>query len=140
MRSRSALYPVARILLATIFIISGLAKLQGFQGVVELVAARGLPFPAVLLGISAGIEIVGGALIALGFFADVAAFALVAYLVPVTFLFHDFWSVEGSASQTQLIQFVKNLSLMGGLLTLALASPTSVSVDARRSRPVTRRA
>jgi hypothetical protein len=41
------------------------------------------------------------------------------YLIPTTLIFHNFWAFTGIAMQTQLVNFLKNLSIMGGLLLAA---------------------
>jgi uncharacterized membrane protein YphA (DoxX/SURF4 family) len=55
-------------------------------------------------------------------------------MIPVTLVFHRFWGVAGAEQQMQLINFLKNLSIMGGLWAVAAASPTHVSVDEARAR------
>ena len=60
--------------------------------------------------------------------------ALIAFLVPVTLVFHDFWAYQGAEAQLQTIQFLKNVSIGGGLLAIFAAGPGALSVDARRSR------
>ena len=38
------------------------------------------------------------------------------FIIPVTLIFHDFWTVEGQEMQNQLNHFMKNLAIMGGML------------------------
>jgi putative oxidoreductase len=75
-----------------------------------------------LLPIAIAIELAGAALLASGFRSRMAANLLAAYLVPVTWIFHDFWNLSGMERQLQLIHFLKNASLIGGLLTFSLQS------------------
>jgi len=56
------------------------------------------------------------------------------FLVPVTLVFHNFWAYQGAEAQLQTIQFLKNVSIGGGLLAIFAAGPGALSVDARRSR------
>lgn len=60
--------------------------------------------------------------------------ALLAFLAPVTVVFHGFWAYSGAEAQLQMIQFLKNLAIAGGLLALGAAGPGPISVDARAVR------
>lgn len=56
------------------------------------------------------------------------------FLVPVTLVFHDFWAAQGAEVQAQMIQFLKNVAMGGGLLAIVAAGPGAFSVDARSGR------
>lgn len=77
-----------------------------------------LPLAPTLLLIATIVELGGGLLIFLGLQVRLGAFMLVLFLIPTTFFFHNFWSLEGSDAEHQLIHFMKNLSIFGGGLTL----------------------
>lgn len=104
---------VGRILLGLIFVLSGLTKITGFESTQLQMAAQGVPLTAVLLVGAILVEVLGGLSIILGFWARTGAAALVLFLIPATLIFHTDFS-----QQTQLIMFLKNLSIMGGLLLL----------------------
>ena len=76
--------PVGRVLLALIFILSAVGKLQDWQGTVQMMTDRGLPMPDALLSISVGLELVGGALVVLGLYARWGAVVLLLFIVPVS--------------------------------------------------------
>lgn len=84
--------------------------------------AKAVPFPELLLPLAAGVEIVGALLLIIGFKIRWAALALILFLIPTTLLFHAFWTVEVPAVRGEMIQFLKNLAIIGGLLHVA--SPT----------------
>lgn len=108
---RSYLPLIARVLLGLIFVMSGFNKISGFEGTQQYMASHGMPLTAVLLVGAIGIEILGGLSIILGLWARVGAVALFLFLIPATLIFHTEFS-----DQTQMIMFLKNLSIMGGLL------------------------
>jgi putative oxidoreductase len=90
--------------------------------------------PAVLLAAATVLEILGAISVLTGWKTRWGAAALVAFLVPVTLVFHNFWAYQGAEAQLQTIQFLKNVSIGGGLLAIFAAGPGALSVDARRSR------
>lgn len=120
---------IGRVLLATIFVISGLGKLMQWDQTVAYMTAQGLPWAAGLLVIAAAAEILGGLSIATGTFARLGALGLVVYLVITTVVFHDFWNLAGAERQAQLIHFLKNLAILGGLLALVAHGAGRYAVD-----------
>ncbi|MGH8614058.1 MAG: DoxX family protein [Gammaproteobacteria bacterium] len=119
---------IGRILLAAIFMVSGFNKLINFEQSAAYIANADLPVPNLLLVMAALTELVGGVLIAVGYKARWAALMIFLFLIPVTYIFHPFWSVEADQLQQQMIQFQKNLAIMGGMLYIALSGPGRYSV------------
>jgi putative oxidoreductase len=130
MRNQSdALALVGRILLGLIFVLSGFQKLMGFSGVAASIAGKGLPMPEVLAVIAVAIELGAGLLLVVGLKARWAAFLLFLFVIPVSLTFHNFWTMEGAAFAMNKIQFLKNVSIMGGMLFVAAFGPGRYSVD-----------
>lgn len=73
-----------------------------------------------LVKVNGGVQIAGGAMLALGVLPRWAALALAGTLVPTTLAAHRFWEEEGEARTQQMIHFLKNAGLLGGLLFAAL--------------------
>ena len=120
-----------RILLAAIFIISGAMKIPGFDGVVGYIASKGLPMPQVLAALTIALELGGGLMIAAGFKARWTALVFFLWLIPTTFIFHKFWGIDAAQVQNQMNNFLKNVSIMGGMLLLFAHGPGAYSVDKR---------
>ena len=120
---------LGRVLLAAIFIISGFGKLTGFEGTVEHIAQKGLPMPQVLAGISILIELGAGVAMLLGWKTRWAALAFVVFLIVVSPIFHGFWAVPPEQAMAQQINFMKNMSILGGMLVLFAFGPGRYSVD-----------
>jgi len=118
---------VGRVLLALLFVVSGYGKLMDFGGTAGYMAAKMpfLPLPLInlLLVATIAIELGGGLLVMLGLYARLAALAIAVFLVPVTVIFHNFWAVDESHRVIQQIMFMKNLSILGGLLLIAAFGP-----------------
>ena len=78
------------------------------------------PWTSVLLLVATMLELGGGLLLLLGIREKLGAGLLLLFLLPATFLFHQFWFIEGGARELQTIMFLKNLAIMGGLIMLML--------------------
>jgi len=124
---------LGRILLSSVFILAGIGKVGGFSGEEMFLASKHFPLPAVALGIAMIVELVGGLAILVGLYTRFTAWIVFLYLIPTTFLFHNFWTMEGAARQDNIIHFEKNLAIMGGLLILAAFGAGGFSVDAARA-------
>src|SRR5689334_8807849 len=117
-RYQDVLALVGRICLALLFIWSGFGKIGGFENTVGYIASKGLPMPAVAAAGTIVIELGLGLLIAIGWGTRWAALIVALWLIPTTFIFHNFWDVPAAAAQMQKINFMKNVSIFGGMLML----------------------
>ncbi len=125
---------IARILLALIFVVSGFGKVANYSGTEAYMANAGLPMVGVLLPLAILAELGGGLLIVLGLFTRSAAIVAVLFTAATAVAIHHFWDLPAAQAMMQQIHFMKNLSIMGGMLLLAAYGPGSWSLDARRSR------
>jgi putative oxidoreductase len=128
---------IGRLALGAIFLLSVSGKLTNWSGTVAYAATKGVP--QVLLAGATALELVGVVLLLAGFKTRWGTAALVVFLVPVTLVFHGFWAVQGAAHQQQLVEFLKNVAIAGGLLVEFVAGPGAFSLDARvRTGPARR--
>jgi putative oxidoreductase len=124
---------VARILLALMFVASGISKLTGLEGTAGYIGSVGLPLP-MLLAVAAGVlELVAGVMLIVGWQARWAALALAAFTVLASLLFHNFWAMPKEQQFMQQLMFMKNLSVTGGLLFVFAFGAGTLSLDARRA-------
>jgi len=123
---------VGRILLAILFLVSGFNKITGFEGTVGYIANYGLPLPQLGAIIAIVVELGTGILIVIGWQARWAATVLFLFLIPTTFIFHNFWSVEAAQRPMQSLQFMKNLCIMGGVLYIMAFGAGPFSIDNRK--------
>ncbi len=79
--------------------------------------------------LAAVVELACGLAVLAGFKTRIVAWVLFLYLIPVTFFFHNFWAAQGAEQQTQMINFLKNAAIMGGLLLLAVNGAGAYSAD-----------
>ena len=113
-----------RILLALIFLLAGINKIGGYaatQGYMEMMGVPDMLLPLVIV-----LEIVGAILLIVGWQTRWAAYALAGFSVAAGIVFHS-----NFAEQIQMILFMKNLAIAGGLLVLAVNGAGGLSLDNR---------
>ena len=121
---RSYALPVGRVLIALIFVLSGFGKFADPASAQGYMAAFGLP--SILLWPAAAMELIAGILLIIGYQTRIAALLLAGFSLLSGLIFHtDF------ADQTQMIMFMKNLAIAGGLLFLVGHGAGRMSVDER---------
>lgn len=114
---------LGRILIAAIFLQSGIDKLLNFDKTVKLMASKAMPMPDILLVPSIVILIAGGAMLLVGWKARWAALALIVFMIPATLVFHSFWTYPEAQFVNQFHHFFKNLAIIGTLfLVLGMGS------------------
>ena len=124
---------LGRFLFAAIFVFSGLGHFA--KPTIAYAASQGVPLPSVLVPLSGVIAIAGGLSILLGYHAKIGAWLVVVFLVPVTVMMHNFWTVKDPMMmQMQMMMFMKNLSMLGGALLITQFGAGPFSLDARRMK------
>ncbi len=135
-RVLAPLRPAARMLTGSTYFLLGLDALRKPGGRVDQAAAvigairKVVPIPdddeLVVRG-NAAVQVVGGAMLAMGIAPRLSALALACSLVPTTIAGHLYWNIEDPATRkAQQIQFHKNMAMIGGLLLAVLDDPNSV--------------
>ncbi|MEP7326587.1 MAG: DoxX family protein [Gemmatimonadota bacterium] len=125
------LVPLGRALFAAIF----LGSVSGLVGgaLIGYATQAGVPFPNILVPLAGIVAAVGGLSVLLGFHARAGAWVLIAFLVPVTFMMHAFWTVTDPAMRAmQQANFMKNVALVGAALMIAYWGAGPLSLDLKR--------
>ncbi len=130
-RAPSAIPLIARILLAVLFLVSGIRALGAVAGTSGYIARLGVPMPEVATWMVIAVEIVGAILLIVGWQTRLAAWGLAAFVIVATYLAHQFWAVDPSQYVNQLNHFLKNLAVIGGLLLVAAYGPGRLALDSR---------
>jgi putative oxidoreductase len=125
----NAVLLVARLIFGGYFLYSGINHFTQHQQMAAYAAQHGVP--GFLVSVSGAIIIVGGLHVLLGVMPRLGLLLIVGFLVPVSIVMHPFWSVaDPAARMQQMIQFSKNIALIGGALGLmAVPVPWAYSVD-----------
>jgi putative oxidoreductase len=121
-----AVAAIGRLLIAVIFIMSGLGKIADPTGTQGYIAAAGLPAPLIAYLTAIVVELGGGVLLVLGYQTRIVALALATFTLAAALGFHN-----NFADQNQMIHFLKNISMMGGLLQVVAFGAGAFSLDGR---------
>ncbi len=115
---------IARVLLAQIFVLAGMSKITayaGTQGYMEMMGVPGMLLPLVII-----LELGGGLALLLGWQARWIAYALAGFSIISAVIFHS-----NLGDQTQMIMFMKNFAIAGGMLLIAEHGAGAFSLDNR---------
>jgi putative oxidoreductase len=107
---------VGRFLIGAYFLIAGIRNVFKFNLHTELLAGKNMPNTQITLAIALAAQILGGAMVAFGFWPALGALALIAFTVAATLVYHDFWNHMGEERMSHLNSVLTNLALIGGLL------------------------
>jgi putative oxidoreductase len=118
---------VGRLMIGIPFAMSGLSKLGAYGATTAMIGAAGLPFPPLAFVIAVAVELGGGVLLIAGYQARFVAMALAAFALATAVSFHN-----NFADQNQMIHFLKNVIMAGGLLQIAAFGAGALSIDSQR--------
>ncbi|RFB81290.1 DoxX family protein [Methylovirgula sp. 4M-Z18] len=117
---------VGRLMIGVPFAMSGLSKLGAYAATTGFIGAVGLPFPPLAYAVAVAVELGGGLLLIAGYQARYVAVALALFSLATAAAFHN-----NFADQNQMIHFLKNVMMAGGLLQIAAYGAGSLSLDNR---------
>ena len=143
----NAAYTLGRILLSLIFVVSGIQKLMNIRATADMLAAARIPIPDQIvpyldylgstpkyeaLGyLVAAIEGICGLMLLIGLKARWGALGLIVFTACTIIFVHHFWDMSGEAFNSNMIDALKNLSIMGGLLLIVAVGSGPSAVDQR---------
>ena len=120
---------VGRIFIAVLFLLSGLGKVAAPAATQGYISAMGLPAPVLAYFGSTAVELIGGVLLIVGFRVRAVAVGMAVFTLLTAVFFHrDF------ADQNQMIHFLKNIAIVGGLLQVAAFGAGRLALDYRFGR------
>jgi putative oxidoreductase len=116
-----------RLLMAVLFLLSGLSKIGAPAMTQSFIAAAGLPLPIVGYVTAVVVEVGGGLLLAVGYRTTYVAVVMAVFTFAAAVFFHN-----NFADHNQMIHFLKNVAIVGGLLQVAAFGAGTFSVDGLR--------
>jgi putative oxidoreductase len=126
---------LGRILFALIFLMSSFGHFSAES--IGYAASKGVPAASFLVPFSGVLELLGAISIILGYRAKLGGWLIVAFLVPVNFMMHQFWTIADPVmQQMDMIMFMKNLGLTGAALLIAYFGAGPLSLDNRARKAI----
>ncbi|EMA14305.1 DoxX family protein [Haloarcula marismortui] len=119
------LFLLGRLLFGGVLAFMGLNHFQNAGQMAPYAEAKGLPAPVASVYASGGLLLISGVLVILGAYPVIAAGALATFLVASAVMMHNFWAVPDDQMQDEMTQFLKNIALAGGALSLLAVAGTS---------------
>ena len=119
---------IGRILIGSIFVMSGLTKIPAYSATTGMIQAAGLPLAPLGAAVAVAVELGLGLLLLLGWRVRLVAAALALWCLATAVFFH-----RNFADQNMMIHFLKNLMIAGGLLQIVHFGAGAISLDARRT-------
>jgi putative oxidoreductase len=123
---------VARLFLATLFLIFGWRKLTDISGTVSQMVHDGSPMPTLAAAIAIFMELPVAFAVAVGAFTRPLALLFVVYTLGTSLVEHRYWTKKGTDLVDGMDAFYKNLSIMGGFLLLYITGGGAYSIDVLR--------
>jgi len=118
---------LGRLMIATLFVLSGLGKIAAPAITQAYIASTGLPLPIAGYLIAVVVEVAGGLLLAVGYRTTFVATGMAVFTLATAVIFHN-----NFADQNQMIHFLKNIAIAGGLFQVAAFGAGSISIDGLR--------
>jgi len=130
-----ALHVLGRAIFGGFFVYNGINHLQNSSGMGQYAAAKGVPAAEQAVQASGLMLLAGGLSIMAGLKPKQGLATIIAFLVPVSLQMHRFWEeADAQKRQAEMIQFMKNMALVGAALTLMHGSdPWPASIDSVRN-------
>lgn len=126
---------LGRILFSAIFIAASFGHFS--RSTIQYATAHGIPAAEIAVPLAGIIALLGGVSVAIGYRARWGAWLIVIFLVPVTFMMHNFWMINDPAMrEVQQAMFMKNISMLGGALLITYFGAGPLSVDGLPNKPV----
>jgi putative oxidoreductase len=114
-----ALLIVGRLLLGGLFVFAGVRHMFLIPVLTQAIAARGVPFPRLVLLAGSSFQFVGGVLLIVGLWMPAAAFGLIVFTIAASVMLLNFWDMDGPARQNIINVWLSNMAIVGGLLVTA---------------------
>jgi putative oxidoreductase len=126
-------YLIGRLIVGAYYIYNGVQHFIKLSGMAQYAKLKGVPLPEIAIPLAGALLVVAGLSFLLGYHPEIGVLALVVFLVPVSFKMHDFWAETGQQRATDMVNFLKNVALLGSaLMFLGIRRPWPLSLDKKK--------
>lgn len=113
------IFLLGRLLLGGLFVFAGIRHMFLIPVLTQMIAARGVPFPRIVLLAGSAFQFIAGLLVIFGLFLPAAAFGLVLFTLAASVMLLNFWDMEGQPRQNTINVWLSNMAIIGGLMVTA---------------------
>ncbi|MGD0339885.1 MAG: DoxX family protein [Bacteroidota bacterium] len=119
------LFVIGRIIFGGYFIFGGINHFRHLKMMSEYSKMKGVPLPGAAVSFSGLLLLIGGIAIFLGAYVRLGVLSLALFLIPVSFMMHNFWKIQDPQMKMgEMVNFMKNMALLGAaLMLLAIPRP-----------------
>lgn len=132
---QSVILLLGRLGLCSIFLLAALGSLMNWSATVEFMRNAGIPMPNFMLIGALAFQIVGGFSVLIGYYARVGALLLLIFVLATAFTMHNYWAMAPEQQHDEMVQFMKNISIGGGLLMVIGFGSGPLSIDGIKRLP-----
>ena len=120
---------VGRVIVGIFYLYNGINHFLKARDMIEYAKFKGVPLPEVGIVVSGLLLLIAGITIILGIFPEIGIASLVVFFLPVTIMMHNFWGVSQEQQMAEMVNFSKNIALMGSaLMFLGIKKPWRFSL------------
>ena len=129
-KKQKGMFIAGRALVGLFYIFTGANHFLDLNAMRNYAGSMGVPFPTAAVILSGLLLLVAGITFLIGLKPEIGILSLTVFYIPVSFMMHPFWSMTGQTAQTEMINFIKNMALLGSALCFtALPRPWPMSID-----------
>ena len=122
-----------RIIVGIYYLYNGINHFIKFGAMTEYAKYKGVPLAEVAVAVSGLLLLAAAFTIISGVFPEIGVVSLVLFFLPVTFMMHNFWAVGQEQQMAEMINFTKNMALMGSaLMFLGIKKPWAFSLRKKK--------
>jgi uncharacterized membrane protein YphA (DoxX/SURF4 family) len=124
---------VGRIIVGIFYLYNGINHFIKFGAMTEYAKFKGIPLAEVAVVVSGLLLLAAAFTIILGIFPEIGVASLVLFFLPVTFMMHNFWAAAQEQQMAEIVNFSKNMALMGSaLMFLGIKKPWAFSLGRKK--------
>jgi uncharacterized membrane protein YphA (DoxX/SURF4 family) len=124
---------VGRIIVGIFYLYNGINHFTKFGAMTEYAKFKGVPLAEVAVAVSSLLLLVAAFTIISGIFPEIGVVSLVLFFLPMTFMMHNFWAVVQEQQMAEMVNFSKNIALMGSaLMFLGIKKPWAFSLGKKK--------
>jgi putative oxidoreductase len=129
----SLVFLTGRLIVGAYYLYNGIHHFLELSQLAVYAKSKGVPAPEIAVAGAGLLLLLAGITLLLGYKPEVGVVALVLFFVPVTIMMHNFWAVPADQKAMQLIQFTKNMALLGSaLMFFKIPRPWPLSLDRKK--------